>query len=154
MRAIGSSGLGVLALVLASASVAAQEKAANPPAATSCPEAVAQIATCYTTKLETGAYLLAAIPKNWNGTLIVFAHGGPSVTAPAGKESENDLAKYAVGVKMGFAWVASRTARKATACRWRPRTPRTRASSSSSASESRNVRSCTAPLMVGWLPAS
>ena len=72
----------VLALALASASVAAQERVANPPTATACPEAVAAIATCYRTKLETGAYLLAAMPKTWNGNLIVFAHGGPSVASP------------------------------------------------------------------------
>jgi hypothetical protein len=107
MRVIESKGLGVLALVLASASVDAQEKAANPPPAASCPEAVAAIATCYTAKLETGAYVLAAMPKSWNGNLIVFAHGGPSVAPPAANDSEDDLVKYGVSVKMGFAWVAS-----------------------------------------------
>ncbi len=107
MRVVVSAGLSVLALALASASVAAQEKAANPPAATACPEAVAAIATCYKTKLETGAYLLAAMPKTWNGNLIVFAHGGPSVTAPVENDSDDDLAKYSIGVRMGFAWIAS-----------------------------------------------
>lgn len=107
MGLVKSAGLGVLALALASASAAAQEKAANPPTATACPEAVAAIATCYRTKLETGAYLLAAMPKTWNGNLIVFAHGGPSVTAPVENDSDDDLVKYSIGVRMGFAWVAS-----------------------------------------------
>jgi pimeloyl-ACP methyl ester carboxylesterase len=107
MRVLESAGLGVLALALASASVAAQEKAANPPMATTCPEAVSAIATCYRTKLETGAYLLAAMPKTWNGNLIVFAHGGPSVTAPVENDSDDDLVKYSIGVRMGFAWIAS-----------------------------------------------
>ena len=107
MRLLESAGLGVLALALASASTAAQERAANPPPAATCPEAVAAIATCYKTKLETGAYLLAAVPKNWNGNLIVFAHGGPSVTPPVENDSDDDLAKYSIGVRMGFAWVAS-----------------------------------------------
>ena len=106
MRVLRSAGLGAMALALA-ASVEAQEKAATPPPATACPEAVAAIATCYTAKLETGAYLLAAMPKTWNGNLIVFAHGGPSVVPPAANDSEDDLAKYAIGVRMGFAWVAS-----------------------------------------------
>ena len=107
MRVLESAGLAVLAVALLSGSVAAQEKAANPPPAAACPEAVAAIATCYTTKLETGAYVLAAMPKGWNGNLIGFAHGGPSVTPPTGDDSMDDLTKYAVGVKMGYAWVAS-----------------------------------------------
>ena len=40
-----------------------------------CPESIAAIATCYTAKHETGAYLFAAMPKSWNGNLVVFAHG-------------------------------------------------------------------------------
>ena len=107
MRRFASAGSGVLALALLSGSVAAQEKAANPPPAVACPDAVAAIATCYTAKLETGAYLLAAMPKSWNGNLIVFAHGGPSVEPPAQDDSNGDLAKYSIGVKMGFAWIAS-----------------------------------------------
>ena len=103
-----STGLGLLlTLAMFSAPGAAQNLAANLPPPTSCPEAVAAIATCYTAKLETGAYLLAAMPKTWNGNLIVFAHGGPSVTPPAENDSQDDLAKYAIGVRMGFAWIAS-----------------------------------------------
>jgi hypothetical protein len=50
---------------------------AQTPDAIACPKEVADIATCYSAKLESGAYLLAAMPKSWNGNLIVFAHGGP-----------------------------------------------------------------------------
>ena len=107
MRKFVASGSGVLALALMSASSVAQEKAATPPPQVACPDAVAAIATCYGAKLETGAYLLAAMPKSWNGNLIVFAHGGPSVHAPAENDSKDDLAKYSIGVKMGFAWIAS-----------------------------------------------
>jgi hypothetical protein len=72
-----------------------------------CPKAVADIATCYSAQLETGAYLLAAMPKTWNGNLIVFAHGGPSVTPPTAKSSMGDLNRYSIGVKLGYAWIAS-----------------------------------------------
>jgi len=102
MRLLESAGLGALMLALASASAAAQEKAANPPPAATCPEAVAAIATCYKTKLETGAYLLAAVPKNWNGNMIVFAHGGLAVMAQVENDSDDDLEKYSIGVRMGF----------------------------------------------------
>jgi pimeloyl-ACP methyl ester carboxylesterase len=107
MRKFVTAGSGVLALALMSGSTIAQEKAANPPPQVACPDAVAAIATCYSAKLATGAYLLAAMPKSWNGNLIVFAHGGPSVVPPAEDDSKDDLAKYSVGVKMGFAWIAS-----------------------------------------------
>jgi hypothetical protein len=72
-----------------------------------CPDEVAAIATCYTAKLETGAYVTAAMPKNWNGDLVVFAHGGPSLLPPAATSSRSDLGKYAYAVRRGFAWVAS-----------------------------------------------
>jgi hypothetical protein len=65
---------------LAASSVLAQEAK---PEIVPCPDNVAQIATCYETKLETGAYVLAAMPKSWNGVLIVFAHGGPSLDRPS-----------------------------------------------------------------------
>jgi GNAT superfamily N-acetyltransferase len=86
----------------------AQSPAGSPaPAATACPPAVANVATCYSAKLETGAYVLAAMPKDWNGTLIVFGHGGPAVVPPTAAGSQGDLAKYSFAVKGGYAWVAS-----------------------------------------------
>ena len=77
------------------------------PDATPCPEAIAGIATCYGVKHETGAYITAAVPKNWNGHLVVFAHGGPSLLPPTATGSNTDLDKYAYAVRRGFAWVAS-----------------------------------------------
>src|SRR5262249_36164425 len=58
-------------------------------------------------KLETGAYVLAAMPNRWNGNLVVFAHGGPSLEPANAGSSKGDLAKYAVEVERGFGWVAS-----------------------------------------------
>ena len=77
------------------------------PDTTACPAPVADIATCYSAKHASGAYLLAAMPKNWNGHLIVFAHGGPHIVPPTATTSQPDLAKYSIGVRQGFAWVAS-----------------------------------------------
>ncbi len=77
------------------------------PTATACPAAVAEIATCYSEKLGSGAYVLAAMPKDWNGNLIVFGHGGPAVVPPTAAGSQNDLTKYAFAVKSGYGWVAS-----------------------------------------------
>src|SRR4051812_10592140 len=93
-------------LVLALGASPASAQGAKPDIVP-CPENVAMIATCYETKLETGAYVLAAMPKSWNGVLIVFAHGGPSLEPAKPDSSKGDLNKYAVEVERGFAWVAS-----------------------------------------------
>ena len=104
---VKSAGLGILALAMTGAAATAQEAKAALPDVTTCPESIAAIATCYSAKQETGAYLLAAMPKNWNGNLIVFAHGGPDTAPPTATRSQADLDKYAVAVKRGFAWIAT-----------------------------------------------
>ena len=101
MRMIGT------AILMISALAARPAAAQALPETTPCPEAIAATATCYLAKQESGAYLLAAMPKTWNGNLIVFAHGGPAVVPPTPSSSQGDLAKYAIGVKRGFAWIAS-----------------------------------------------
>nr|ACN58794.1 putative membrane protein [uncultured bacterium BLR9] len=103
MRALGWAGLGLLAFSAAPAA-AADVKGME---TVECPKAVADIAACYSTKLETGAYLLAAMPKTWNGNLIVFAHGGPSTEPPQGKDNSGNLQRYNIGVKLGYAWIAT-----------------------------------------------
>src|SRR5262249_26140378 len=97
---------GPFAVMLAGTPVLAQTKAATADPAP-CPASIAEVAGCFGTKLESGAYVLAALPKNWNGHLIVFAHGGPAVVPPTTTTSQSDLDKYSFAVKRGFAWVAS-----------------------------------------------
>jgi len=105
MRGIKAAGLGVLGLALTGGAGLAQE--APQAVATACPAEVAEIATCYTAKHPSGAYLLAAMPKTWNGNLTVFAHGGPQLTPMAATYSQADLTKYSVWVKLGYAFVAT-----------------------------------------------
>jgi hypothetical protein len=49
------------------------------------------------------------MPKNWNGNLVVFAHGGPTYTPPTATSSQRyvDRAGGPVAVNRGFAWIAS-----------------------------------------------
>jgi len=89
------------------AAVAQEGQKAALPDTTPCPDTIAGIATCYTARHETGAYITAAMPKNWNGNLVVFAHGGPSLLPPTATGSKSDLNKYSYAVRRGFAWVAS-----------------------------------------------
>jgi hypothetical protein len=92
---------------MASAVAAQEAQKAALPDTTACPDAIAGIATCYAVKHETGAYITAAVPKTWNGNLVVFAHGGPSLLPPTATGSKTDLARFAYAVQRGFAWVAS-----------------------------------------------
>jgi hypothetical protein len=105
MRCTLTAGFAVFGLAMIGAAAQEAQKAALPDAA--CPEAIASIATCYAVKHETGAYITAALPKNWNGNLVVFAHGGPSLVPPKPDGSQSDLDKYSYAVQRGFAWVAS-----------------------------------------------
>ena len=107
MRTIEPGGL-VLAVAIAATAAAAQDAPNAVRAdATACPDAVAAIATCYAAKDENGAFITAAMPKDWNGDLIVFAHGGPSLAPPTANASKSDLEKYAFAIRRGYAWVAS-----------------------------------------------
>lgn len=106
MRSALLTGTAFLALAFAASPASAQNDVKGMDKV-DCPKAVADIATCYSTKLETGAYLLAAMPKTWNGNLIVFAHGGPSTAPPGADDSLGNLNRYAFGVKAGYAWIAS-----------------------------------------------
>ncbi len=102
-----SIGLGVIAIVTSAATAFAQGTRAPHPEVIACPDPIASIATCYTARHPSGAYLLGAMPKEWNGNLIVFAHGGPSLVPYTANYGRLDLAKFAIEVRRGFAWVAS-----------------------------------------------
>jgi hypothetical protein len=113
MRYLGSISLGLLGLATGSMLAIAQNgtpkegpKAAA-PGTVACPAPVTEIATCYSERLASGAYVLAAMPKDWNGNLIVFGHGGPAVVPPTAASSQSDLAKYSFAVRRGYAWIAS-----------------------------------------------
>jgi hypothetical protein len=115
MRYIGSTSVGFIGLVMGVVSGVTPAGAQQPPEAAkaglptvvACPAVVAEIATCYSERLGTGAFVLAAMPKDWNGNLVVFGHGGPAVAPPTASGSQSDLAKYSFAVKNGFAWIGS-----------------------------------------------
>ena len=86
---IKSAGLAFGALAITGSAALAQDAArAALPDTTPCPESIAAIATSYTAKHETGAYLFIVMPENWNGNLVVFAHGGPTYTPPTATSNQ------------------------------------------------------------------
>jgi hypothetical protein len=56
---------------------------------------------------QNGAYYWIAIPKTWNGTLVVHTHGGPRLKAPKPDDALEDLQRFSVTVAEGFAWAGT-----------------------------------------------
>ncbi|WP_238346132.1 hypothetical protein [Luteimonas saliphila] len=98
---------GFVALGLAAPALAGPGDGAVAFAATACPAAVADVADCHAARDGNGAWLLAAIPRDWNRRLVVHAHGGPRLTAPEDGDSAADLDRFAVMVREGHAWIGS-----------------------------------------------
>lgn len=104
-RAVLAVGAAALAGALLAPVPAAADTA---PAPAACPEGVAEVADCWTGQDANGAYYAIAVPHDWNGDLVVHAHGGPSLTAGSDPErSVEDLDRWAVMAREGYAWVGS-----------------------------------------------
>ncbi|GAA4011197.1 DUF6351 family protein [Allokutzneria multivorans] len=104
MRRKQAAVLLVTALSLAMATPASASPAKPTPA--SCPAGVQ--AKCYTGQDSNGAYYAIAVPEKWNGSLVVHAHGGPDLTETSDPaRSVEDLGRWAVMVREGYAWAGS-----------------------------------------------
>ncbi len=99
-------GIGAIArlLLCASATVGAQGMRAEP---TPCPDGIPSTTQCALGKDSAGAFYWIAIPAPWNKQLVVHAHGGPDLGAPDAKGSADDLTRWNIWTRMGFAVVAS-----------------------------------------------
>jgi hypothetical protein len=106
MRYFNHLILSLLVLAPAGGPASAQQ-ASQDSAVTDCPPSVAALASCYAAKLDTGAYVLAALPQQWNGVLVVLGHGGPFVVPPSAKDEVDSVNRNAALVQRGFGWVAS-----------------------------------------------
>ncbi|MFH0521816.1 hypothetical protein ACHBTE_32135 [Streptomyces sp. M41] len=78
------------------------------PAPADCPAELVGKASCYTGRDVSGAYYAMAVPADWNGSLVVHAHGGPDLGAESDPaRSLDDLGRWSVMVKEGYAWAGS-----------------------------------------------
>ena len=77
------------------------------PREMACPSAVPAGTRCLTGRDSAGAFYLIAMPAQWNGTLVMHSHGGPALGAPKLERSIEDLERWAVVVKAGYAWAGS-----------------------------------------------
>ncbi|NJQ13803.1 DUF6351 family protein [Streptomyces bohaiensis] len=97
-----------LAAGLAGGSTATASGQPAGPEPAACPEAIAESATCYGGIDRNGSYYTLAVPTEWNGSLVVHAHGGPSLTPGSDPErSAGDLERWTVMVEEGYAWAGS-----------------------------------------------
>jgi hypothetical protein len=72
-----------------------------------CPSHVPAGTRCLTRRDSAGAFYLVALPAQWNGTLVLHAHGGPALGAPRLERSIEDLERWTIVVKAGYAWAGS-----------------------------------------------
>ena len=78
------------------------------PVATACLADVPATTRCLGGRDSRGAYYLIALPKDWDhDVLILHAHGGSSQGAPTPARVAQDLARWAIMVKAGYAWAGS-----------------------------------------------
>lgn len=78
-----------------------------PPTRATCPTEVGPNVDCWSGQDGNGAYFWIAKPKDWNQILLVHAHGGPRLTPPEPSSPVDDLTRFAVLVKDGYAWIGS-----------------------------------------------
>ncbi len=100
------------AVALAGAPFAAAQDAPavsspSAPAPAVCPDFLPQQAHCWSGQAAKGGYYWIAMPENWNGSLIVHAHGGPRTGVPRADDPLEDLERFSMTVKEGFAWAGS-----------------------------------------------
>ncbi len=110
-----------LLLLLAGCAAAPAPPAAWPaeaaPAVRPCPKGVPDDARCLGGTDSAGAHYLIAVPRAWNGHLVLHAHGGPLLETPTMARAEEDLTRWAVTVRAGYAWAGSAFAQPGVAVR-------------------------------------
>jgi hypothetical protein len=103
MRILAALVFGMLGL---SAPHRALAEAAE-PRRIDCPASAGRGTRCVSGQDENGAWYVAAVPPNWNRRLIVHSHGGPRTGVPEATDPLEDLDRFSVMVRHGYAWIGS-----------------------------------------------
>lgn len=103
----GPALLAVLAGLLAGHPARAAGEGETAPRSIPCPPSAGQGTRCQSGRDANGAWYVTAIPANWNRRLIVHAHGGPRTGAPEATDPMEDLDRFSVMVRHGYAWIGS-----------------------------------------------
>ena len=99
--------LRLFAAALLGAWISGPAHAQAAPHDSACPAAVPAGTRCLSGQDAAGAFYMVAMPAQWNGTLVLHAHGGPNLGAPTLARTVEDLQRWAVVVKAGYAWAGS-----------------------------------------------
>lgn len=78
-----------------------------PVEARSCPVGVPADARCVVGADPLGGHYWIAMPAQWNGVLVLHAHGGPELGVPQALRTEEDLKRWSVFPRAGYAWAGS-----------------------------------------------
>ena len=70
-----------------------------------CHASVGASTLCLSGRDPDGAWFVIAMPADWNRKLIVHAHGGPRTGDPEARDPLDDLDRFSVMVRQGYAWV-------------------------------------------------
>lgn len=97
----------LLAALLAACAHQAQPLNEAAPQPSACPNGFSADIRCLGGRDSAGAFYLIAMPKDWNGHLVLHAHGGPLLGAPTAKRVEEDLVRWSIMPRAGYAWAAS-----------------------------------------------
>ena len=113
-RSIPCLTIGFAALVLLSGCAAppsGKTSAAWPteaaPQAVDCPSGLPAGTRCLGGRDSAGAYYRIAIPAGWQGDLVLHAHGGPTLGEPKESRAVEDLQRWSVMLRAGYAWAGS-----------------------------------------------
>lgn len=102
------STLAVAAMIWTGAGMDAPASAqAIAPERANCPASLPPGTVCHSGRSADGAWYWVARPADWNGTLIVHAHGGPRTGVPLRDDSVEDLDRFSMMVREGYAWAGS-----------------------------------------------
>ncbi len=102
--------LGPLTVLVAAAGLAVAVPAWSQAGAVrseTCPASLPEGTRCWSGRAESGAWWWYARPADWNGRLIVHAHGGPRTGDPERGDPEEDLDRFSMMVGQGYAWAGS-----------------------------------------------
>jgi alpha-beta hydrolase superfamily lysophospholipase len=96
----------LFAMLLATAAGMSQAQWASAPASdatSACPAEVAAASLCVSGRDSAGAYYWLATPPDWGGTLVVHAHGGPEFGRLRVKRPLEDLRRWSIWTRAGYA---------------------------------------------------
>jgi pimeloyl-ACP methyl ester carboxylesterase len=93
--------------LLGAARAQAPDVSPTRPAEARCPAALPAATRCLTGADGHGAFYWIAVPPAWNGVLVLHAHGGPELGEPRPERTAEDLTRWAVMLRAGYAWAGS-----------------------------------------------